>query len=111
MFACAPDDETGPHSAGCLCRTPAFARLNRRLTEKFSPRSLSSGAGAIGMFAAGSGSASARAPAALPASIAFTNVRVFDGKSDALRGGLRVVVEGNAIKTRRILRRRPRRQC
>ena len=99
MFACAPDDETGPHSAGCLCHTPAFARLNRRLSEKFSPRSLSSGAGAIGIFAAGSGSASARAPAARSAPIVFTNVRVFDGKSDALRGGLRVVVEGNAIKS------------
>jgi imidazolonepropionase-like amidohydrolase len=100
MFRCAPDDQSGPHFAGCLCRTPAFARLNRLLTEKFSLPSLSSRAGAtVGVFAAGSGSASARAPAAPPASIAFANVRVFDGKSDALRSGLRVVVEGNAIKT------------
>jgi imidazolonepropionase-like amidohydrolase len=31
------------------------------------------------------------------APIAFTNVRVFDGKSDVLRGGLSVVVKGNII--------------
>ena len=81
MFACAPDDERAPQAIGCLCHTPAFARLNRRLTEKFSPVPRM------------------RAPARSPpdwepsppvrprecAPIAFTNVRVFDGKSDALR--------------------------
>src|SRR5208283_2483147 len=49
-------------------------------------------------FAAGSGSASTRASAPSDASIAFTNVRVFDGKSNALRSGLSVVVKGNIIK-------------
>ena len=33
MFACAPDDERTPQRLGCLCHTPAFARLNRRLSE------------------------------------------------------------------------------
>jgi imidazolonepropionase-like amidohydrolase len=100
MFRCAPDDEREPRSTGCLCHTPAFARLNRRLADKFaSPSSVARTSAAIGVFAAGSGSASARARTAPPASIAFINVRVFDGKSNALRGGLRVVVEGNAVKT------------
>lgn len=96
MFTCAPDDQSGPHSAGCFCHTPAFARLNRRLTEKFSPRPGASAT--FSAFATGSGSASTRASAPSDAPIAFTNVRVFDGKSNALRSGLSVVVKGNIIK-------------
>ncbi len=96
MFTCAPDDKSGPYSAACLCHTPAFARLNRRLAEKFtSPTGASA---TFSAFAAGSGSASARASAPSDAPIAFTNVRVFDGKSDALRSGLSVLVKGNIIK-------------
>jgi len=96
MFTCAPDDQSGPRSAACLCHTPAFARLNRRLTQKLSSRSGASTT--FSAFAAGSGSASTRASAPSDAPIAFTNVRVFDGKSNALRSGLSVVVNGNIIK-------------
>ena len=97
MFTCAPDDQSGPRSAACLCHTPAFARLNRRLADKFSPRPGVSAT--FGAFAAGSGSASTRASTGSDAPVAFTNVRVFDGKSNALRSGLCVVVKGNIIKT------------
>jgi imidazolonepropionase-like amidohydrolase len=93
MFACAPDDERAPHAAGCLCRTPAFARLNRRLMEKFSGPP-----GAGGAFAAGPGSASA-GPPARAGSTAFVNLSLFDGRSDALLSGLEIVVEGNIIKS------------
>jgi imidazolonepropionase-like amidohydrolase len=93
MFACAPDDERPLQRAGCLCHTPAFARLNRRLSEKFSCPTVAGGG-----FAVGSGGASA-APPARTAPIAFVNLRVFDGKSDTLRSGLEVVVEGNIIKS------------
>jgi imidazolonepropionase-like amidohydrolase len=96
MFTCAPDDQTGPRSAGCLCHTPAFARLNSRLAAKFSPRAGASAT--FGAFAAGSGSASTSVLAPPDAPIAFTKVRVFDGKSDTLRSGLSVVVQGNIIK-------------
>ncbi len=96
MFTCAPDDQSEARSAACLCHTPAFARLNRRLADKFSLRSGASAT--LSGFAAGSGSASTRASAPSDAPIAFTNVRVFDGKSDALRSGLSVVVKGNIIK-------------
>ena len=53
----------------------------------------------LGAFAAGSGSTGSTATAASVAPIAFSNLRLFDGKSDALIEGLRVVVEGRTIKS------------
>ena len=98
MFVCADDGEA-PRSVGCLCHTPAFARLNTHLTQKFSRHSSIAATGAtLGAFAAGSGSTPARAAAAPMARVAFTNARLFDGKSDALLEGLRVVVDGKRIK-------------
>ncbi len=98
MFVCALEDGEVPRSAGCLCHTPAFARLNARLAQKFSRHSFMVGAGAaFGVFAAGSGSATTRASARPIARIAFTNARLFDGKSDALLQGLRIVVDGKTI--------------
>ncbi len=96
MFACDGDDENARPPIGCLCHSPAFARLNARLTAKFSQPSLV--AGAIGFFASGSGSGSARSEGRPGPSTLFTNLRLFDGRSDALRGGLRVLVEGQTIK-------------
>ena len=98
MFTCAPDDQSGPQSAGRLFHTPVFARLNRRLAAKFSLLSGANATLSAFAFAAGSGGASTCASAPSDAPIAFTNVRVFDGKSDALRSGLCVVVNGNIIK-------------
>ena len=92
MFLCAPDDGEAPRRAGCLCHTPAFARLNTHLSRKFSRHSPMT----PGAFAAGSGSTAA-SPSAPVSRIAFTNVRLFDGKSDTLLRGLRVVVEGRTI--------------
>jgi imidazolonepropionase-like amidohydrolase len=97
MFVCADDGEA-PRSVGCLCHTPAFARLNTRLAQRFSRHSSIAAAGAtLGAFAAGSGSTPARASAAPITRLAFTNARLFDGKSDALLEGLRVVVDGATI--------------
>ena len=95
MFMCAPDDDEAPRSAGCLCHTPAFARLNAHLAQKFSRHS---SIAAVGAFAAGSGSTTAGASAAPFTRVAFTSARLFDGKSDRLLQGLRVVVEGKTIK-------------
>jgi imidazolonepropionase-like amidohydrolase len=95
MFECAPEDETPPRRAGCLCHTPAFARLNARLSQKFARPS--SGAAIGAAFAAGSGSTPAPASAAPIGRVAFTNALLFDGNSDALKHGLRVVVEGKTI--------------
>ena len=52
-----------------------------------------------GVFAAGSGSTAVTATPASAASIVFSNLRLFDGKSDALIEGLRVIVEGRTIKS------------
>jgi imidazolonepropionase-like amidohydrolase len=96
MFVCADDGEA-PRE--CLCHTPAFARLNAHLTQKFSRHSSIAATGAtLGAFAAGSGSTPAHASPRPSARVAFTNARLFDGKSDALLEGLRVVVDGKTIK-------------
>jgi imidazolonepropionase-like amidohydrolase len=100
MFHCAPDDGEGSRPAGCLCHTPAFARLNAHLAQKFSRYSSHVAMGAaLGTFAAGSGSTAATATPASAASIVFSNLRLFDGKSDVLIEGFRVVVEGKTIKS------------
>jgi imidazolonepropionase-like amidohydrolase len=97
MFVCADDD--APRRAGCLCHTPGFARLNAHLAQKFSGPSSSAPTGAsFGVFAVGSGSTLALAPARPSARTAFTNARLFDGKSDTLLAGLRVVIDGKTIK-------------
>jgi hypothetical protein len=44
------------------------------------------------------GAALAQSPSAEP-TILFENVRIFDGKSDALSGGMNVLVSGNTINT------------
>lgn len=83
------------HGAGCPCHTPEFAALNERLTRGFSRRSvLKTIAGAFATSAL----------ASLPAFAAddgraklFTNVRVFDGLSNALIEGRNVLVSGNRI--------------
>jgi hypothetical protein len=98
MFVCAPDGEA-PRSVGCPCHTPAFARLNAHLAQKFSRYSpIAATDASLGVFGAGSGSTSARASAAPNSRVAFTNALLFDGKSDALLTGLRVVVEGKTIE-------------
>jgi len=89
MFACDGGDDGA--ARGCLCHTPGFARLNAALDIKFARR----GFGAASVFAAGSGSARPPAPGR---GLAFANVRLFDGKSDGVRDGVRIVVEGATIK-------------
>ena len=93
MFACAPDDDKAPERVGCLCHSPAFARLNRRLSAKFA-----CSASTAATFAAGLGGASP-ASAGRTGPIAFVNLSLFDGRSDALLSGLEVVVEGNVVKS------------
>jgi imidazolonepropionase-like amidohydrolase len=99
MFLCAADDGQAARPEGCLCHTPAFARLNGHLARKFSSRSVMASIGtALGVFAAGSGSMAAFSSSASATPIAFSNLRLFDGKADALLEGLRVVIEGRTIK-------------
>lgn len=99
MFVCTPVDDLAPHAPGCLCQSPAFARLDALLTARLSRRSFLGGlAAAAGAAALTPRPALARIPAAPAGPVAFTNIRLFDGIGSALRSGLRVVVEGRTIK-------------
>lgn len=97
MFAA--DDTTSQSRFTCLCHSPAFARLNALVEQKFSRRSFLTGAAAIvGGAAFWPKHASAAIPDAPTRPVAFTNVKLFDGKSNKLIDGKRVVVDGNKIK-------------
>jgi imidazolonepropionase-like amidohydrolase len=99
MFACMPADTTEPQGFACLCHSPAFARLNAMVERKFSRRAFMTGAAAMSAAAFWPRKASAGIPAAPTTPIAFTNIKLFDGKSSALIEGKRVVIEGNKIKS------------
>ena len=101
MFVCAPVDEISKPTVGCICHSPAFARLNAMMTQKFSRRSFLGGvsaAAAAGALAFWPKEAMAGIPDAPTKPVAFTNIKLFDGKSNKLIEGKRVVVEGNKIK-------------
>src|SRR4029450_2800528 len=80
-------------SPGCLCCQPQLQSAARRINLDLSRRGFIAGAGAslasLGLFPAG---AKAAPPGATPP-IVFGNFLLFDGKSNALRGGLRLLVE------------------
>ena len=93
-------DDAGHGSGSCLCSSPAFARLNALVTAKVSRRSFVAGAAAVvGAPFAFPRLALARIPCPPKTPIAFTNARLFDGRSNALRDGLTVTIEGNKIKS------------
>ena len=100
MFSCTPADESAeaaPH-AGCGCCTPQVRSIARRIDRELSRRGFVAGVGAS--LAALGFSPRARAQAAEGARpIVFSNFLLFDGKSSALRGGLRLLVEAGRIKT------------
>lgn len=100
MFVCAPADNLDePSAPACLCHSPAFARLNALVERRFSRRAFLTGsAAALGAAAIWPKAASAGIPAAPGAPVAFTNVKLFDGKSGRSVEGSRVVVEGGSIR-------------
>ncbi|CAM5189647.1 Tat (Twin-arginine translocation) pathway signal sequence OS=Bosea thiooxidans OX=53254 GN=SAMN05660750_01888 PE=4 SV=1 [Bosea thiooxidans] len=46
MITCTAVDETPESAFGCICHSPAFARLNAIVEQKFSRRSFLTGAAA-----------------------------------------------------------------
>ncbi len=92
-------DAPSPRLFQCICHSPAFARWSEQVENKLSRRSFLAGTAAVGAFALWPQAASAITAESPEGPVAFTNVQVFDGKSNALRGGLTVVVEGNKIKS------------
>jgi imidazolonepropionase-like amidohydrolase len=92
MLNCAPEEAAPAAHAGCLCHRPEIRSLTRRLGREMSRR---------GFVAASLAAAAAPALAqpAAPRPILLTNFRLFDGTSAALRDGLRLLVEGNRIRS------------
>jgi len=99
MFSCSTDDQPqAVGSQGCACCGPELRSLTRRISADLSRRGFVAGIGAS--IAALGLSRTARAQGAstpTPPTV-FTNFLLFDGKSNALRGGLGLIVEGGRIK-------------
>ncbi|MFM1346745.1 amidohydrolase family protein [Yersinia proxima] len=85
------------HGEGCLCNSPAFIRINTVFSQK-SAQSAPITAATVAAAVPGAKSQKRDVAANAVRVMAFINVRVFDGVSDQLRDGLRVLVEGNKIK-------------
>ncbi len=98
MLECTADSAASPPRVGCLCHSPAFARLNGLLTSKLSRRSLMAGGIAAGAFGLAASGASAGIPDAPKRPVAFTNIRLFDGRSGEIRRDLVVLVDGLTVK-------------
>jgi imidazolonepropionase-like amidohydrolase len=83
----------------CLCCTPQLQSAARRISREMSRRGFIAGVGAsltsLGLVQPVGARA---APPGPTPPIAFGNFLLFDGKSRDLRGGLRLLVEGNRVK-------------
>jgi imidazolonepropionase-like amidohydrolase len=99
MFSCSSGDEpAAAGSQGCACCRGELQSLTRRINADLSRRGFVAGIGAS-LAALGLPRAARAQSATSPAPpIVFMNFRLFDGKSDALRGGLALIVEGGRIK-------------
>lgn len=87
-------------SSSCLCDKAQAQYANRRISADLSRRGFVAGMAAsmLSMLLPGlAGAQSATPPGAPPAPVIFTNFRLFDGKSAALRDGLFIVIDGDHI--------------
>jgi imidazolonepropionase-like amidohydrolase len=99
MFSCTFDQVDLSRCPTCLCCQPQLQSVARRINRDLSRRGFVAGAGAslasLGLVPP----ARARVvPSGPKPPIVFGNFLLFDGKSKTLRGGLRLLVEGNRIK-------------
>ena len=99
MFSCSSDDQPEvAASPGCSCCRGELQSLTRRINADLSRRGFVAGIGAS-LAALGLPRAARAQIASDPTPpIVFTNFLLFDGKSNALRGGLALIVEGGRIK-------------
>ena len=100
MLSCATGDETVPaRHVGCSCHRPEIRSLTRRIEADLSRRGFVAGmAAAVSAAGLPARAFGQSVPARPRAPTLFTNARVFDGRSNALRDGLRVLVEDDRIK-------------
>ncbi|TKT69095.1 amidohydrolase family protein [Aquamicrobium sp. LC103] len=83
------------HNTGCSCCSPALQQASRRLDE-YSRRGFLAGIGATAIAGMMPRSASAQTSGQNSKTL-FRQVRLFDGKSDALQSGVQILIEGNKI--------------
>ncbi|WP_414475070.1 amidohydrolase family protein [Microvirga sp. M2] len=100
MFSCVPADRVARSEAWtCSCCQPQLQTASRRIGMDLSRRGFMAGASAslvsLGLVRPVGAQSSSSRPAP---PLAFGNFLLFDGKSNVLRGGLRLLVEGNRIK-------------
>ena len=99
-----PFDTPRPFSLshlGCACHRPEFRRLTAVVTADLSRRGFFAGVAGVAASVSLPDFASAQTapvPNAPATPVLFTNVKLFDGKTTALREGVAVLVEGNRIK-------------
>src|ERR1700754_3632883 len=99
MFSCTSDDDGDfANHFGCLCHRPEIQSLTRRMTTELSRRGFVVGVGASIASLGFARRVNAKSAPTSSQPILFTNFRLFDGKSDALRDGQRLLVEGGQIK-------------
>jgi len=100
MISCTSADQVELSSCPtCFCCTPQLQSAAGRINREMSRRGFIAGVGASLMSLGLVPSTGAQAaPPGLTPPIVFGNFLLFDGKSRALRGGLRLLVEGNRIK-------------
>lgn len=89
----------GP-SGFCVCTKAQAIYANRRISADLSRRGFVAGMAAsmLNLILPGLASAQSASPPGGPQKpVVFTNFRLFDGKSSALRDGLYMVVDGNRV--------------
>jgi imidazolonepropionase-like amidohydrolase len=98
MFSCTSADQPEISSfPTCRCCQPQLALAARRISRDISRRGFVAGTGASLASLGFVRSARAQATGPTPPTV-FSNFMLFDGKSQALRGGLWLLVDGNRIK-------------
>src|SRR6202789_3414401 len=99
MFSCSSDDQPeAAGSPGCLCCRGELRSLTRRINADLSRRGFVAGMGASIAALGLPRKAGAQAASGPTPPIVLMNFLLFDGKSNALRGGLALIVEAGRIK-------------
>jgi imidazolonepropionase-like amidohydrolase len=103
MFSRKPGDkDDSAHPFACFCQKSEIELLNNRISTDLSRRGFVAGMAAsmLTLVLPKLASAQTAPPPVNPTpAVLFTNFRLFDGKSGALRDGLFLFVDGNRIKT------------
>jgi imidazolonepropionase-like amidohydrolase len=83
------------HGDACACSSPLVQQSTRKLSE-YSRRSFLAGLGSVAVAATWASVAGAQSGSPNP-KILFTKARLFDGKSDALKAGVQILLDGERI--------------